>query len=316
MKSIVKNNPLSEQSHPLDREIDRTKGREAIVKVASAFVLLVLVLFVALYFTLPAFQVRRIRYSGLHYLEPEEVETLADADGGKSLLFVGEGSIDTMSKAIYYGSSGLVLSVNFHGNMFGMSCEIEETYPMFRLGEPGKETSYLSSGREWTLFAKDFADSRLGSANSGRILSAMEKDFAKTPFFRFPSSFDSDAFFRDYRNGFSTLPFHDRDLFADVLEDVVFQSEGKGLSSLDVSFSYHEEKYLIEGIPYSGTDGFFTGECFHVLFPLLEQNKGQTSPAQNGLEGEYYRFAFQGGKDGSYSLSPIGGEGNSFQVQA
>lgn len=300
-------------SHPLDREIDRKKGREAIWKAISSFLLVLFALVVALYFSLPRFQIRGIRYHGLDYLAREDVENLISGASSRSLLFTDREDLDAMSKTILSGGKGLVGEVTFRGNMFGLDCFVEESYPLFRFRalEGQDERVLLSSGTSLTRFAEGFSSCALEGERTKDILSRMQEDSKKAPEVSF--DVDADSGLKALAEGFDRLPFSDRDVVW-TIDRIVFHVDATGnLSTMDVVLT--DEAYLVEAIPVVDTESFFDADFFSALLSCLSREKTGLSKADNGLEGDYYRFRYRERKaNGSYSLETIGDEGKVFDV--
>lgn len=312
MKSDLKG-PGVCSSHPLDREIDRKKGREAILKACSSFFLVLFAVLLSLYFTLPAFQVRGIHYHGMEYLSSEDVQGLVEKNASSSLLFVGEKDIDRMSSAILKGTKGLFGEVTFKGNMFGMDCFVKENYPLFALeGKEGQgERFLLSNGKFLDGFEDSFLSCSLGKSKAETVLERIRTDCTKAPLVSFEG--DDEKGMKALMDSFDELPFSDRDVVF-AIDRVLFHTEETGkLRTMDILLSTGD--YLIEGIPIQETSSFFKAEFFSSLLDCLGQRKTEKTEGEPGLEGTFYRFRYCE-KDGeeTYVLEPIGGNGEKFDV--
>lgn len=316
MKANDNNNPLDLEPHPLDRDIEKKKGREALGKVSFAFLFLVLVLLTALYFTLPAFQVRGIRYSGLHYLTKEDVETLSGKAGRESLLFVDEKDFESMSDTICTKGDGLVLELSYHGNMFSLSCDVIEASPVLSFEVDGKPVVYLSSGETLGSFTAAFSGQGLAQGRKETILSEMAKESKDIPVAHFQTGFSGGESFLSKRGNLLSCPFLDREVLQ-FLHDVVFLDYHDGLfERLDLVLGKDGE-YLIEGVPFQEKDFFdpdFLSRLYEDLTTFAQDQDLGKDGADNGLTGEYYRFEYLRREGKTYSLSPAGQEGEAFQV--
>ncbi len=114
--------------------------KKTIKNVLSFVVILLVVTFIALLFSLPVFQASHVSLSGYVNFQPEEIVTMANLDGyHPNLLF----DVDKSQALVMENAQGLILDCEFATNGFTSTGEIQEDYPVAKCNQE----VYFSSGK-------------------------------------------------------------------------------------------------------------------------------------------------------------------------
>ena len=229
---MAKNESLPEYAHPMDDAIEKKKSREALSKVGFIFLTLLLVLFTALYFSLPAFQVRGIRYAGLDYLDDEDMERLSGRDPRSSLL-----ALDTrdMAEDMLDCGLGLIRGLTFSGGMFSLSCLVEEAHPVLRYRSETVESTWLSSGKMVEDVLSELSSSLFSVESKKTLPERLAADASFVPVAHLPVGFVAGDVFSsgDFLTG---LGLFDAEVLSSVSE-IQFLGEGNELDKMDILLS-------------------------------------------------------------------------------
>lgn len=168
------NELLKEKYSSTIKEYKKVKKIKTIYKITVSFLLLIYIIFLITYFSLPQFKLTGISYTGLVNLTKEDVITLLDESPNKSLLFFNSSGKD---KVLINNSNEIILDNNIivTTDSFSGYVHITEDYPVAFISTDNLSKLYFSSGKSFNEYETSLNSTNLSDSSKERILNEFKK---------------------------------------------------------------------------------------------------------------------------------------------
>lgn len=168
------NELLKEKYSSTIKEYKKVKKFKNIYKVTISFLLLIYIIFLIIYFSLPQFKLTGISYTGLVNLTKEDVITLLNESPNKSLLFFNSNGKD---KVLINNSNDIILDNNIvvSTDSFSGYIHITEDYPVAFISTDNLKKLYFSSGKSFNEYETSLNSTNLSDLSKERIINDFKK---------------------------------------------------------------------------------------------------------------------------------------------